>query len=452
MTDASARTRAAAMLPRFFAWAGRRTGLRSLYARMPFAWRLMIRRCLHSVTRVPMPPVPFGDAAIRIRASRVAAPEAHSGVNLLGYARGEFGVAENVRSYARALAQAAYPFLIFDLDVGEISRQQDRSMERYFSSTLRYPSNVFFINAEQMEIARAVLGRGVFSGRHNIGFWAWELAKYPPAWHNAFDLVDEVWVPSKFVREAIGAATGKPVLCMPTPVEFKPPQGMDRAHFGLPPDDFVFLFSFDFNSFVSRKNPEAVIAAFTQAFGGGVRGVRLLVKSTNGGQFPAKLAAIRKQAAGDPRVEVRDGFLSREEMFGLQHCADCYVSLHRAEGFGLGMAECMYLGKPVIATGYSGNLDFMEHENSLLVDYTLVPLREDDYPYWQEQCWADPRVAEAARFMRQVFDDRDLARSFGARAAAGIRRTHSNAVCGAAIVERLRSIDEGRSVAQGSAA
>lgn len=440
------------MFVRLFVQAGRFGGLRNLYARLPFGWRLTIRRCLHAIIHVPMPPVPFGDAAIRIRASRTIAPETNSGVNLLGYARGEFGIAENVRSYARAMAHAAYPFLIFDLDVGGISRQQDRSMERHFSDSLRYPSNVFFINAEQMEIARAVLGRGVFSGRYNIGFWAWELAGYPHVWRNAFDLVDEVWVPSGFVRDAIGASTGKPVLCMPTPIEFKSPQGMDRAHFGLPHGDFVFLFSFDFNSFVSRKNPEAVIAAFKQAFGDGVRGVRLLVKSTNGGQFPAELAAVCEQVAGDPRVEVRDGFLSREEMSGLQNCIDCYVSLHRAEGFGLGMAECMYLGKPVIATGYSGNLDFMDHGNSLLVNYTLIPVRDGEYPYWQGQSWADPDVAEAASFMRQVFDDRALARRIGATAAACIRHTHSNAVCGAAIGERLRAIDTRRSFARVSAA
>jgi len=446
------RNRACALLLRFFAWASRRSGLRSSYARIPFGWRLAIRRYLHDVARVPMPPVPFGDASRRIRASKhLTFPEVSSGVNLLGYARGEFGVAENLRSYARALAQAAYPFLIFDLDVGEISRQQDRSMEPYFSNTLRYRSNVFFINPEQMQIARAVLGRPVFSGRYNVGFWAWELARYPRVWYGAFEQVDEIWVNSEFVRDAIGLATDKPVLRMPTPIEFKPPHGMDRAHFGLLPGDFVFLFSFDFNSFVSRKNPEAVIAAFRQAFGDGVQGVRMLVKSTNGGQFPVKLAAIRDKVGGDPRIEVRDGFLSREEMFGLQNCADCYISLHRAEGFGLGMAECMYLGKPVIATGYSGNLDFMDHENSLLVDYTLIPLRDGEYAHWQRQFWADPDVAQAARFMRQVFDDRDLARRIGATAAVGIRCTHSNAVCGAAMVERLRAIEGRQSLAQDTA-
>jgi glycosyltransferase involved in cell wall biosynthesis len=133
-------------------------------------------------------------------------------------------------------------------------------------------------------------------------------------------------------------------------------------------------------------------------------------------------------------------------MSGLQNAVDGYVSLHRAEGFGLGMAECMYLGKPVIATAYSGNMDFMDEDNSLLVEYRMVPLHEGDYMYWRGQQWADPNVAHAARLMRQVFDDRDLARRIGANAAASIRRTHSHAVCGSAMVERLRAIDERRSV------
>jgi glycosyltransferase involved in cell wall biosynthesis len=394
-----------------------------------------------------MPPVPFGDASRRLRAGRaVAAPKESSGANLLGYARGEFGIAENVRSYARALAEAAYPFLIFDLNAGEISRHQDHSMERHFSDTLRYPSSIFFINAEQTQIAHSVLGRTVYAGRYNIGFWAWELEKFPDEWRGAFRFVDEVWVPSGFVRDAIGSATDKPVLRMPTPVEFEVPQGMDRTHFGLPRDVFVFLFSYDFNSFMSRKNPEAVIAAFRQAFADGVGSVRLLVKSTNGNRFPEQFEVLKRAAGDDPRIEIRDGFLSRKEMSGLQNAADGYVSLHRAEGFGLGMAECMYLGKPVIATGYSGNMDFMDGQNSLLVDYKMIPLGVGDYMSWRGQQWADPDVAHAARLMRQVFDDRELAHRIGAKSAADIRRTHSRAVCGSAMVERLRAVDGFRPV------
>jgi glycosyltransferase involved in cell wall biosynthesis len=424
---------------RMFNWAKRHSGLTHLYARVPFAWRMRLRHRLHDASGVPMPPMPLVSEARRQRSDAVAQAGTRElpGANLLGYARGEFGIAENVRSYARALEQAGYPFLIYNFDVGAASRQEDRSMERCFSETLQYGNNVFFINADQMQIARDALGRETFAGRYNIGFWLWELEKFPRAWQGALDLVDEVWAPTQFVCRSIAACTGKPVLRMPKAIEFAVPQGMGRGHFGLPDHEFVFLYSYDFNSFKARKNPEAAIAAFRKAFSDGVPGVRMLVKSINGERHPGQLATLRRFVADDARIEVRDGFLDRTEMFGLENAVDCYVSPHRSEGFGLGMAECMYLGKPVIATGYSGNLDFMDRDNSLLVDYRMVPLREGDYPFWQGQQWADPDVDHMAALMRRVFDDRGFASRIGAVAAASIRRTHSKAACAAAVTARL---------------
>jgi len=418
-----------------------------LYTRVPFTWRLALRRRIHAAAGTPMPPllpVPAGERR-RFRNQLVSSPPTSPGANLLGYARGEFGVAESLRAYARALEPSDYPFSIFDFDVGTVSRQQDRSLDRHVSNTLAYATNVFYINADQMPIARTALGKRIFAGHHNIGFWLWELEKFPRDWRCAFDLVEEVWAPTAFVRDAIGATTRKPVLRMPMPIEFKVPTGIDRAHFGLPPDKFVFLFSYDFNGFVSRKNPEAVIAAFRRAFADGTQGAKLLVKCSNGDRFRDRLEVLQVSVADDPRIELRDGFLSREEMYALQNSVDCFVSLHRSEGFGMGLAECMYLGKPVIATGYSGNLDFMDDQNSLLVDYRMVPLRNGDYPYWRGQHWADPDVAHAARLMRQVFDDRELARHLGANAAASIRRSNSRAACTSAITKRLREIDRQRS-------
>lgn len=438
------RTRAGAAALRVFVWGKRHGGLANLYARIPFRWRLALRQRVHAAAGMPMPPLPF-DAARRRAARARRGPLAETGVNLLGYARGEFGVAENVRSYARALENVDYPFSILNFDVGVASRQEDHSMDRHFSDALPHADNVFFINADQMQVARDALGKEAFAGHRNIGFWVWELEKFPDDWHSAFDLVDEVWVPTHFIRAAIAAATDKPVLRMPKSIAFEVPTGMDRTHFGLPDDEFVFLFSYDFNSFASRKNPEATIAAFHRAFADGAKGARLLVKSTNGGRFPERLAALVQSIADDPRIEVRDGFLARDEMFALQNSVDCYVSLHRSEGFGLGMAESMYLGKPVIATGYSGNLDFMDRDNSLLVDFKLIPLRDGDYPYWQDQHWADADVGHAATLMRQVFDDRDFAHRVGAAAAASIRRTNSKASCAASVTERLQEIARRRS-------
>ena len=423
-------------------------GLARIYACIPFAWRLALRRWVHAAAGVPMPPLPFPSAARSPEREASHAPG--PGVNFLGYARGEFGIGQNVRSYARALEDNHHPFSIFNFDVGRASRQQDHSMDRFVSDRLDYACNVFFINADQLPIARHVLGRNAFAGRHNVGFWVWELERFPRDWRSAFRLVDEIWCPTEFVRTAIAAATDKPVLRMPKAIEFDVPVGMDRACFGLPADEFVFLFSFDFNSFIARKNPEAVIAAFRRAFADGTRGVRLLIKSTNGERCRDRLDALQSDVADDPRIEVRDAFLTREEMFGLQNVADCYVSLHRSEGYGLGMAESMYLGKPVIATRYSGNLDFMDDDNSLLVDFSMIPLRYGDYPYWKGQSWADADVGHAASLMRRVFDDRAYARDLGALGAASIRRTNSKAGCGEAVHNRLLEIERER--AAGAAA
>lgn len=441
----SVRARVGGALLRALSWGKRHGALARLYARLPIDWRLALRRRVHAATGTPMPSLPFPSTGPRmVRTERPALKT--PGVNLLGYARGEFGIAENVRSYARALAQEKHPFAIFNFDVGVASRQDDHSMDRYFSETLDYADNVFFINADQMPIARKGLGREAFAGRRNVGFWVWELEKFPHEWHTSFDLVDEIWVPTAFVRNAVGTATDKPVLRMPKAIEFEAPTGMGRAYFGLPPGKFVFLYSYDFNSFVARKNPEAVIDAFKRAFPVALDDVVLVMKSTNGARFPDRLAGIAHAASNDPRIIIRDAFLTREEMFGLQNSVDCYVSLHRAEGFGLGMAECMYLGKPVIATGYSGNLDFMDRDNSLLVDCRMVPVHEGEYPHWQGQQWADADVAHAARLMRQVFDDNELARRVGAAAASSIRKSNSRAACAEAMISRFAEIDRHRTI------
>lgn len=424
-----------------------REHFRWITSRLPFAFRLALRRHLHAMLGSPMPPLPLPASRLHsLRAGTISGP----GVNLLGYARGEFGVAENLRAYARCLEYRKAPFDIFNLDVGSASGQQDHALDAHFANTLPYGTNLFFLNADQMPIARSVLGRVAFAEHLNIGYWAWELERFPQDWRCAFKLVDEVWAPSEFVRRAIGAATRKPVLRMPVPIEFTPPVNLGRAYFGLPDDEFIFLFSYDFNGFVGRKNPEAVIAAFRRAFGDGASGVRLLIKSSNGRRFPAALAGLQQAVADDPRIALRDETLAREEMFGLQNASDCFVSLHRAEGFGLGLAECMYLGKPVIATAYSGNLDFMRADNSLLVDYALIPVRAGEYPYWRGQRWADADVAHAARLMRQVFEDRAFAKSVGNSAAASMRREHSRAVCASAVVERLQTLGRLRPAAPSS--
>jgi len=320
------------------------------------------------------------------------------------------------------------------------SRQGDRSMQSLLSDKCPYDVNLFCVNADQMPIARELLGDAVFAGRYNIGCWFWELERFPERWHGAIDLVDEIWVTSPFVRDAIAACTPKPVHIVPVALGVDLPRSYSRDEFGLAEGVFTCLFSFDFNSYVTRKNAEGAIAAFRRAFADGRGDVRLVIKTINGERHPDALRRLVEAAGGDARIEVRDGILDRIGMWALQACCDCYISLHRSEGLGLGMAECMLLGKPVVATAYSGNLAFMDADNSCLVEYSLVPVKEGEYPAWRGQYWAEPDIEQAAAHLRRLADDRAYARQIGEKAKASVSQRLSAAASLAAITARLAAI------------
>ena len=413
----------------FINWSCRFRPVLRFYALIPQRTRNRLRRSLERTAGRP--------AAI---IAAMPGSSNRTGINLVGYAHGEFGVAEVLRRYAHALQGGGVPFVVRNFATGVASRQGDRSMQRFLSQDCRYDVNLFCINADQMPVAREQLGDAVFAGRYNIGCWFWELEKFPAQWHGAIDIVDEVWVSSPFVRDAIAACTDKPVHIVPVALEVNLPAPASRSEFGLAEGVFLCLFSFDFNSFVVRKNPEGVIEAFRRAFADGRRDVRLLIKTTNGTRFPEALRALTALAAADGRIEVRDGFLDRRSMWALQASCDCYVSLHRSEGLGLGMAECMLLGKPVVATAYSGNLAFMDADNSCLVGYSLIPVREGEYPAWQDQHWAEPDLDQAAAYLRRLADDPLYARQVGENAKASVSQRLSAAASLAAVTARLADI------------
>lgn len=352
-----------------------------------------------------------------------------AGVNFIGYARGGLGLGENLRRFAEAAREGGYPFALIDFNANLGERGRDHRLDAWIQDTNPYPVNVFFVNADQMATARAHFGERFLAGRRNIGFWFWELETFPEPWRSALDQVDEVWVASRFVAAAIGAHTTKPVRRLALPVSVPLPRPYTRAEFGLPPSGFAFLFSFDFHSYAQRKNPLATIAAFRRAFPLGTEPALLVVKSTNGARVPALLAQVQAAADSDPRIVLIDAFLDRDAAMGLVSVVDSYVSLHRAEGFGLGIAEAMWLGKPVIATAYSGNMDFTRPDNSCLVSATMVPVGADEYPFGEGQHWAEPDLDQAAGYMQRLVAEPAWASALGQAGAGYIRRHHSNEAC-----------------------
>ena len=359
------------------------------------------------------------------------------GVNYAGYLRAEMGVGEAARGYIRALRARDFQLGYADLSDLAPHRKEDQSLGDLTApadNPTLHDINIIHVNADQLPVAREFLGPGFFRDRYNIGIWAWETQSFPESWFGRFRLVDEVWVGSSFMAEAIGRVAPVPVIVMPHVVE-TPAVAADRKAFGLDEAEFVFLFMFDFRSIPSRKNPEAAIRAFSQAFTPDDP-VRLLIKSMNGEHEPEAMRAL-KHLAGDHRVDFLDRTLDNEERYRLIASCDAFLSLHRAEGFGLAIAEAMSLGKPVIATGWSGNMDFMTVANSFPVAYHLKPLEQDHPPYPAGTLWAEADIDHASRVMRLVYSEPELAARIGARAREDIQKYFGTAAVGERMAERL---------------
>jgi glycosyltransferase involved in cell wall biosynthesis len=189
---------------------------------------------------------------------------------------------------------------------------------------------------------------------------------------------------------------------MPFSLDAVVPSQKTRANLGLPDKAFIFLFTFDYLSHAARKNPQAVIDSFQQAFGASEE-VLLVIKTVNSDQIRGGVANLKNRIGQSSNIVFLDEYFQYKDLLRLIQLANCYVSLHRSEGLGLGLAEAMKLGTLVIATNYSGNTDFMSAEDALLVDYTLIPVQNGDYPYSKGNVWAEPYQSDAIEQMKYAF-------------------------------------------------
>lgn len=429
-------------------WARGLAPLASLYRRLPVAWRDAISRLsnrrlqrsfafrrtsewaagLSAPPQAMMPAFPQSSASGSI------------GVNVFGYLRGEFGLGESARQYAHALMAAGVDVALVDLDLGLPHGWKDDSLGALLGTTAPFPVSLVFVNPDYLDAALEQIGAERLAGKYLIGCWFWELDRFPDAWIPALDKVDELLVSSRFVEDSFRKVTDKPILRTPLPLSHMPDSGLQRHNFGLPEEGFVFLASFDFNSWIARKNPYAVVEAFLRAFYANSEPVVLLLKTSNGFRYPTQLRALIAAASADPRILVRDDIIERAHMTALYRCCDAYVSLHRAEGFGLGLAEAMALGKPVIATNWSGNLDFMSPDVACMVDFQTVPVEQGQYPHFEGATWAEPDVASAAAAMRRLAADPSAASRLGARAREHVCGELAPQKAASAIRRRLQEL------------
>ena len=360
----------------------------------------------------------------------------HFGANLLGFFQSEKGMGEHCRGTARSLQAVNVPIALNNwVDPG--SSNLDTAFCD-FTSENPYPVNVIHLNASDAPYFAYEMP-GYLKGRYNIGYWNWELEWFPEEWRISFQFFDEIWARRRRLRAIPSRRVSPiPVYTIPIAIPAASPGSASRARFRLPPHAFLFLFAFDFHSFFARKNPLAVVEAFRRASPRarcGTRGKLVHWEST-----PMEFAEVLTACRGQPNIRILREVLSRGEMYDLLRLCDSYVGLHRSEGFGLPLAEAMALGKPVIATGYSANVDFMNDSNSYPVRYQMVAIEKDHGPYRKGAEWADPDVDHAAEQMRRVVEEPATARAVATRARADIARSLSPLAVGQKMRDRLNAI------------
>ncbi len=363
-------------------------------------------------------------------------------VRLTGYMGHTLGLGAAARGYVEALTAAGVPVSTVSVPLHHLALPvalEDAYGRHSFEDLVhaaRHGFEIVAVNADELPDFVERLGEDYFDGPR-IGIWGWETNTIPARWQRAFGLVEEIWVYSRFMAENIGAAAPVPVLALPPPVQ-RPSEPAAPTRLGLP-EGFLFLFVFDYLSTVQRKNPVGLIEAFKSAFAPG-EGPRLAIKTINAPLRPLSEEEVLWAAHGREDIHVVDRSLSTSELNGLMAGCDCYVSLHRAEGFGLTIAEAMAIGKPAIATGYSGNVDFMDDANSYLVDYTIGRVGPECEIYPPEGEWAEPSIEHAAELMRRVYENPEEAAGKGVRASADVARLLSPAAAGARMRERLEQL------------
>ena len=358
-----------------------------------------------------------------------------SGINLIGYLSAELGLGEAVRSLASACAAKDVAFSAIDVGYQSGHMQRDNRIVRQAVSR-HFPIDVMYVNADQTATTTAYLDRNNHRGRYRIGFWHWEQPRILDSAIASFAHVDEVWVPSTFVYEAVSPFSPVPVVKIPHALEITLSPGLNRSQFGLPNDKVLALVMYDLYSYQYRKNPQAAVEAFKLAARHHGEAT-LVIKTTNSEHHPQARAELMASVADLPNVIFIDDFLTRQQTWDLQSCCDILISLHRAEGFGLVPAEMMYLEKPVVATGWSANMDFMTAENSFPVRYQLKPLEHGVGPYAAGLNWAEADIDHAADCIARLIESPELRQRIGRQASHDIRRQLSPQAVGALVQERL---------------
>jgi glycosyltransferase involved in cell wall biosynthesis len=361
----------------------------------------------------------------------------NNGADVIGFFNAEHGIGEAARLLVTALRSEG-------VAVSTIGYRNTESRQKYQFETDeigQYRTVISSVNAELNKPVRDLFGQYFFHNTYVIGQWFWELEVAPPWYRDAYQYVDELWAPTKFIEEMLRREAPSRIHVEHMPLPLSKPQFVEdvtRSDLGLD-NRYMFLFTFDFMSVMKRKNPLGLVAAFKKAFAAN-EGPILVLKCVNGEHRPTLFQELRDSCAERPDIIIMNKYLDPHSSAALMNLCDCYVSLHRSEGLGLTIAEAMLLGKPVVATGYSGNLDFMTPETSFMVPWSKVKVGKGAEAYSAKATWAEPDIHVAAEMMRYVYQNPEAARLKAEAGRQDLEARFTPTITGARMKDRLEKI------------
>jgi glycosyltransferase involved in cell wall biosynthesis len=350
-----------------------------------------------------------------------------NGINIFGYFNSSIGLGTKSKNTYKSLCHAGIP--VNKMFVGNVSLQANVSTEDFFNAyNYSYSTNLFISYPHYEYDLFDFYPEWYTQKRCNVAYLAWEQRDSCAKWGKTLQKYDQLWALSSFAARSLERVAKKHVYTVPCALDLDSfPASVGKEHFGLPTDKFVVLYIFDANSSVERKNPMAALKALASV--PQILKDTLLLMKANNLLKPHNLKMYQEisdfASEHSINVKILDSYVSFDDNLRLISACDCYLSLHRAEGFGYTCAEAMAYSKPVIATNYSGNLDFMDDECALLVDYKEILNKISDGPFSRGSVWADPSPDHAGQLIQSLFFDVNLRLNLGISAKKKIANTLS---------------------------